>query len=100
MSQLNPEVATKLLELLNQVKPQSATVAVLINPANPNTGLVLEAQKRAADAMNVALEPIEVRGRDDLESAFSSMGRKVPMRCWFSRRRCSAPTPRRLPISP
>jgi putative ABC transport system substrate-binding protein len=76
MSQLNPEVAAKLLDLLKQVKPQSATVAVLLNPANPNSGLVLRAQKRAADAMKVALEPVEVRGPDELESAFSTMGRR------------------------
>ncbi len=76
MSQLNPEAAAKLLELLRQVKPRSATVAVLVNPANPNSGLVLESQRRAAAAMKVALEPIEVHGPGELERTFSTVGEK------------------------
>jgi putative ABC transport system substrate-binding protein len=74
MSQLNPEVAAKLLELLRQIKPQSAPVAVLVNPANPNTGFVLATLRRAADAMKVTLEPIELHGPGELASAFSALG--------------------------
>jgi putative tryptophan/tyrosine transport system substrate-binding protein len=76
MSQLNPEAATKLVELLKQVKPRSATVAVLVNPANPNSAMVLETQRRAAEAMKVTLKPIEVHGPGELTSAFSTLGER------------------------
>jgi putative ABC transport system substrate-binding protein len=76
MSQLNPEVAAKLLELLREVKPRSATVAALVNPANPNTQLVLATLRRAADAMKITLELIELHGPGELASAFSALGAK------------------------
>jgi putative ABC transport system substrate-binding protein len=74
MSRLGPEVAAKQVELLRQVKPRSATIAVLINPANPNSGW--QAMKREGDAMKVVLEPIEIRGPNEFESAFSTMARR------------------------
>ena len=73
MSLLNPEVIAKQLELLKQIKPRTATVAVLLNPANPNSGLVLQALKRRADALMIAIVPIEVRRSDEFDSAFSTL---------------------------
>jgi putative ABC transport system substrate-binding protein len=76
MSQLNPEVAGKLLEILKQAKPRSGTVVTLVNPANPNVRLVIEAQQRAAESLHVKLETVEVRRPDALAGAFAAMERK------------------------
>jgi putative ABC transport system substrate-binding protein len=75
MSMQNPEVAAKQLELLRQVKPGSATVAVLIDPANPNSGLVLETLRSHGRALKLAILPVEVRRPEALPGAFAAMGK-------------------------
>jgi putative ABC transport system substrate-binding protein len=75
MSMQNPEVAAKQLELLRQVKPRSATVAVLVDPANPNAGLVLETLRRHGKSLKLAILPVEVRRPEALPGAFAAMGK-------------------------
>ena len=71
MSLLNPENIGKQLELLKQIKPQMATVAILLNPANPGTGLQLV--RREAKSLHVALESVEVHGANEIEGAISNI---------------------------
>jgi len=71
MSLLNPENIGKQLELLKQIKPQMATVAILLNPAAPSTGLQLV--RREAKSLHVALESVEVHGANEIEGAISNI---------------------------
>ena len=57
--------------------PAIAHVAVLANPANPNTAAQLRETQRAAQALQVQLHLVEVRGPQELDSAFSAI-RSVP----------------------
>ena len=75
MSQQNPEVTAKQLELLKQVNPQLARAAILVNPANPNTALVLEKLRRQGEAFKVGIEPVEVRHPEEVENAFRAIAK-------------------------
>lgn len=71
MSLLNRENIGKQLELLKQIKPQMATVAILLNPVAPSTGLQLV--RREAKSLHVALESVEVHGANEIEGAISNI---------------------------
>lgn len=76
MSLLSPEVVVKQLELLRFVRPNTPKVAVLVNPANPNTKRIVENLRREAKVLQVALEPLEARNAAEIEDAFATMARQ------------------------
>jgi len=71
------ELGGKQLEVLKEAFPTISRVAVLwwsaINPPGPSNALLLENMKPAARALRVALQPLELRGLDDLDAAFSAI---------------------------
>ncbi len=75
LSLLSAELSGKRLELLKEVVPGVSRVAVLWNPTNPSNALQLGATKVAAQALGVQLQPLEVRGPQDLERAFQAATR-------------------------
>jgi putative ABC transport system substrate-binding protein len=75
LSLLSAELSGKRLELLKEVVPGVSRVAVLWNPTNPSNALQIGATKVAAQALGVQLQPLEVRGPQDLESAFQAATR-------------------------
>ena len=72
-----PELSGKRLELLKEAVPAIAHVAVLANPANPSTAAQMRETGRAAQALQVQLHLVEVRGPHELDHAFSAI-RSVP----------------------
>ena len=72
-----PELSGKRLELLKEAVPAIAHVAVLANPANPNTVAQLRETQRAAQALQVQLHLVEVHGPHELDQAFATI-RGVP----------------------
>jgi ABC-type uncharacterized transport system substrate-binding protein len=69
-----PEFGKKWLELLKEVMPKLARVAVLWDPA---TGTVqMKAVENAANLLNVKLEILEVRGTANLNDSVLAAGRK------------------------
>ena len=72
-----PELSGKRLELLKEAVPAMAHVAVLVNPANPSTAAQMRETERAAQALQVQLHLVEVRGPHELDQAFSTI-RSVP----------------------
>ena len=66
----------KQLELLTQITPHVARLAILLNPANPGHRLTLEQAKAAAHSLRVQLHALEVRGPDDFERVFAAMTRE------------------------
>jgi putative tryptophan/tyrosine transport system substrate-binding protein len=68
-----PELMAKRLELLKEVVPSMARAGVLLVRREDNTnGNILEVMGATARALNVELQPIEVRGPWEYESAFSA----------------------------
>jgi len=70
LSALSPELSGKQLELLKEIIPKLSRAAVLGNssePANPKT---LKEIELAAGALRVQLQPLDVLGPKDIETAF------------------------------
>ena len=70
------ETASKRLELIREILPRVQRTAFLWNPDHPDNELV-EAQ-RAAPALNMELQLVELRGPKDLESALRTLSEAQP----------------------
>jgi putative ABC transport system substrate-binding protein len=77
MSLMVPELGSKRLELLKEVVPRVAHVAVIWNPATSHN-LELRATRTAARTLGVALKLMEVRNADDLARAFAVLEKERP----------------------
>ena len=78
LTTMAPELEGKRLELFTQAVPQLSRVVALRNPANPFTTIAWQALEPAAAALGVQLQPIEVRGSQDLEPAFAMIQEARP----------------------
>jgi putative ABC transport system substrate-binding protein len=78
LSLFAPELSGKRLELLKDTVPALAHVAVLANPANPVTAAELRETQHAAQALQVQVHVVEVRGPQELDSAFTALRRLRP----------------------
>jgi ABC-type uncharacterized transport system substrate-binding protein len=72
---LAPELGTKRLELLKKIVPNLSSIAVLLNPKNPQSKIEMEEMQTAAQAMGLQLHPAEISTEDGLEDAFSAMNK-------------------------
>jgi putative ABC transport system substrate-binding protein len=70
---ISPEISGKRLELLREVVPGLARVAVLWNPANPVSSHELERTERAARSLGIALHPVGVSNAAELAGALSAV---------------------------
>ncbi len=68
ISILSPELNLKRLELLKEIAPKVSRVAVLWDPATGTSQLT--AMEVAARSLAVEVQVLEVRGFDDIQSAF------------------------------
>ena len=75
LSALNPELSGKRLGLLKEIVPRLARVAVLWNPSEPNAETYWRETQRAARAMDVHPQSLEVRVPRDLEGAIQAARR-------------------------
>src|SRR5215472_13529870 len=69
VSLLAPEVAGKWLQLLKQVIPSIAQVAVLWNPDDPTVHLSVEETRAAAATLALTLQILETRRADAIDGA-------------------------------
>jgi putative ABC transport system substrate-binding protein len=77
ITNLDRQLGGKRLELLKEAVPKLARVAVLYDPATPNSVFeVKEVLPAAARALKLTLQPWEVRGADDFERVFAAMGKQ------------------------
>jgi len=76
VSLLNTELSAKGLQLLKEALPKVSRVAVLWNSLNPQNALTLKETQVAAAALGVTLQPLAVRGPEDLQSALAATTRE------------------------
>jgi putative ABC transport system substrate-binding protein len=69
------ELAGKRLQLLTEIVPGLARVAVLSNPLNPSIAAVVDQTKAAAQLLSIEMHVAEVLGPDQFESAFAAITR-------------------------
>jgi putative ABC transport system substrate-binding protein len=73
LSDFNLGVVTKRLDLLKEVVPSAARVAVLWNPGNPTNPLQLKELEAPAASLRIALLSSPARRPDDIDRAFATM---------------------------
>jgi putative ABC transport system substrate-binding protein len=73
LSGLGLELHGKRLALLKETVPQSARIAVLLNPASPYHASRMHDLTTAAQTLGVHLHVVELRHEDELDSAFAAM---------------------------
>jgi putative tryptophan/tyrosine transport system substrate-binding protein len=79
ITNLNRELGGKRLELLKEVVPKVARVAVLYDPASaPSVIEVKEVIPVAARALGLNVRSREVRAADDFESVFAELNKERP----------------------
>ena len=76
---LNNELTAKRLELLREVVPGVARVAVLVNPANAtNTETTLRDVEPAARSMGLQIQVLNASTSREVDAAFAIFGRERP----------------------
>jgi len=76
ISSLTPELSGKMIELAKETIPNASRVATLANPSGLNWKLNRKEMEGAARSLGVQLLALEMRGPDDLESAFEAARKK------------------------
>jgi len=73
VSALISTLGPKRLELLHELLPSTSTMALLVNPGNPNVGTEAPETEAAANALGRRLEVLTASTERDLEAAFTIM---------------------------
>jgi putative ABC transport system substrate-binding protein len=73
LSNVSPELQGKRLQLLKEIAPSVARVALLYNAASPVEPLGLRELLAAAPAAGVIIQPVDVRAPDDLPAALAAV---------------------------
>jgi putative ABC transport system substrate-binding protein len=72
------EVASKQLELLRELVPGAARIAVLVDPGNPNTESTLGGVEAAARAMGLRIQVLNASGSREVDTAFAALVSERP----------------------
>src|SRR5215469_622749 len=72
MSLMVPDLGGKRLELLKELLPRLARVAVLWNAANPYPAIVFKETQAGAPTLGIEIRSLEVRDPDDFDAAFEA----------------------------
>ena len=74
----NSEVTAKRMELLRELVPHLARIAVLVNPADANTETQLKAVNEAARAIGLQIQVLNADSNREIDAAFEAMARDRP----------------------
>ena len=78
ISLMAPDLGGKRLELLKELLPRLARVAVLWNAANPYAAIVFKETQAAGRTLGIEVQSLEVRGPDDFDGAFDTARKQRP----------------------
>jgi len=73
VSNLNVELGPKRLELLRELVPTAAIIALLINPTNPNAEDLLRDHQVAARTLGLQLNVLHARNERDFDTVFATL---------------------------
>jgi putative tryptophan/tyrosine transport system substrate-binding protein len=74
VTQLNVEIAPKMLELLHEALPAVSVMALLVNPADPDVAEpISRASKAAAHTLGLELHVLNASTESDLDRVFASL---------------------------
>jgi putative ABC transport system substrate-binding protein len=75
---LNEELVPKRLQLLREVAPAASSMALLVNPANPNAEPLARHAQAPAGALGLELNVLQASSDQELAAAFQSMRQLQP----------------------
>jgi putative tryptophan/tyrosine transport system substrate-binding protein len=78
MSALAPDLAGKRVELLKEIVPRAARVAVLWNSSNRAKITEWNDTQAPARTVGLTLHPFEARSQTELDSALAAIGQNLP----------------------
>jgi putative ABC transport system substrate-binding protein len=73
VSNLNVELGPKRLELLRELVPAAAIIALLLNPTNPNAETLLRNHQSAARTLDLQLRVVHASTERDFDTAFATL---------------------------
>jgi putative ABC transport system substrate-binding protein len=73
VSNLNVELGPKRLELLRELVPAAAIIALLLNPTNPNAETLLRDHQSAARTLDLQLRVVHASTERDIDTAFATL---------------------------
>jgi putative tryptophan/tyrosine transport system substrate-binding protein len=71
-------VTAKRLELLRELVPSAARIAVLVNPANPNAKTMSRDAEAAGHAIGLQIQVHNASTTDEIDAAFATFMRERP----------------------
>jgi putative tryptophan/tyrosine transport system substrate-binding protein len=78
VANLNVEVGPKRLELAHELVPRATTIALLVNPTNPNTESQLKDLQSAARILGVQLHVLHASIERDFDTLFATLAQLRP----------------------
>jgi putative ABC transport system substrate-binding protein len=72
-SNLDVELGPKQLEILHELIPTATSIALLVNPANPNTETALKDMQAAARILGLQLQIVHASADGDLDTVFANL---------------------------
>jgi putative tryptophan/tyrosine transport system substrate-binding protein len=78
MSLMAPDLGGKRLELLKELLPRLARVAVLWNAANPYPAIVFKETQAAGQTLAIEVQSLEIRTPDDFDGVFEEARKRRP----------------------
>src|SRR5499433_2705972 len=78
LSLVGPELVARQLQLLKEAVPKASRVAVLANPGNTFTAVMVKEVEAAARSLGVRIRLLDLRGGDAPNAAFSALTRERP----------------------
>jgi putative ABC transport system substrate-binding protein len=78
VSLLATDVGSKRLGLLRELIPNATTIALLLNPKNPELGQHLQDVQRAARSLDQQIVVLNAATEEEIDSAFAAMARERP----------------------
>jgi putative ABC transport system substrate-binding protein len=76
VSLLNAELASKRLALLHELVPTATTIALLVNPGNPNAETLSQDTQAAARTLGLKLNVLHAGSERDFDAAFATLVRQ------------------------
>ena len=73
LTNIAEQLSGKRLELLKEINPKIARVAVFRNPTIPTHAVLWKETQDAAPALGLKLLPLDIRAPDEIEGAFGAM---------------------------
>ena len=78
LSSVAPDLEGKRLQLLKEIIPKLARVAVFWNPVNPFHVGSLKQARTAAEALHIKIDALGVREEDEFDNAFAAVAKQRP----------------------